>query len=232
MGLEKEPLEIGDGQQDEQGQILDALVQAGKWSEINPEAFPGVFKPTLEFAREQAFDVRIYCIGLQMNQLLEMMDLFSGDKKIQELVNGRILELKNEIAGILVARFPDTKPVRVSKPKSAPIHLDLDTDAAVQFFINVGEVEALTPENIPALKLLKPETLMGLQMDALLAKLSRYGDWKSAAIGEETYGFSTSEDGSQRSNLGKLADEQITNTRQQIDSLSKKRLSIPEKTAK
>jgi len=226
MGLENtEPLAQEDSQS-EQGQMLDALVQAGKWADIIPGMFPLVPTPTVEFAREQAFDIRTSYIGAQMTQLSEVTDLFTGDSKVQELINGRLTELKNELAEIFIARFPNTKPEQISTPKPTEALLNRDVNAAIQFLVSQGEAEALTIENIPALGYLKPETLIELQIDALLAKLSRYEHWKDVELDGERFGFETLEGGTHKSHLDKLADQLMEETVSQIETLSKEQLSF------
>jgi len=87
------------------GTDVRPLVQAGKWADIIPGCFPLVLHQRWNLRGEQAFDIRTSYIGAQMTQLSEVTDLFTGDSKVQELINGRLTELKNELAEIFIARF-------------------------------------------------------------------------------------------------------------------------------
>lgn len=211
----------------EQAQTLEALVQAGAWKDINPAMFPAIPKVTVEFARENAFDSRIAYIQGQMETLHNSIETFSEKPDTQEKIYGRITELVEEFAEIIDLRFPDTKPQKPDGRDSAAVLLNRDANSAIQFFVNLGEVEALNPETLPALKHLKPETRLELQIDALLAKLGRYQQWKDTKIDGERLGFGAEGEG--KSKIDELADSNINDTIAQLMKLSAERLSLKTK---
>lgn len=118
---------------------------------------------------------------------------------------------------------------RKATQNEALVVLNRDFNAAVEFLVSRGEVDALTPEAIPALRHLRSETLMELQIDALLARLARYENWKETKIDGEKYGFHTSGTKGQKSYLDQLADELVSETVEQIENLAKKRLELIQK---
>lgn len=222
----KTPLSDMDRIMTERIQKIGILIQVGKWDSINTTNFPGVDRDFLESAREKAFDSRIAYIGEQMSMLGSLIGLFSDKREVQSLANGRIEELRSELGEILKVRFPNTKPVPLNKTEETAMLLNRDTNTAINFFVSMGEVEALNKDTIPALKHLKQETLMELKIDALLAKLDRYKTWKKTEIDSENYGFSIHGKGEDKSPLDQLADAQIEETITQLMNISAERLDL------
>jgi hypothetical protein len=208
----------------QQLRTLQMLAQAGAWKEIDPGMFPVLPKPMVEQARQEAFDARTSYIISQMEQLESLSELFDDNEQVGGTINGRMEEIKIELGEMIRTRFPETKIVKPDKISDSTAHLDRDVNAAIQFFISQGEVEQLTPKKIPALKHLKPETLLELKIDALLARLARYNEWKSANQNDKL-GFPQTT-GTQKSDLDTLADRRIEKTIMEIERLADERLGL------
>lgn len=206
----------------EQVQVLTTLAQAGAWMEISTSMFPLLPKPTVEDGRQKAFDTRTAYLFNQIEMQGQLIGLFSEQPEVQSLLNGRVLELKSELAEISVARFPNTKPVELSRNEEAAIHINRDANAEIQFYISLGETDALNPETIPALKYLKQSTILGLHIDALFEKLAKTEERKSKSLPNESMDFGHKT----KSAVDKMSDLEVEIILKQIEGLSTNRTNL------
>jgi hypothetical protein len=202
----------------QQAEQLTMLTRAGHWSALTADAFPLLPPLFIEQSQQQAFDVRLSDIANQLNQLDQFSHLFSNDETTLEQINGDRNALRSEVKDIFETRYPDVEPKK-REPKEIISSLNRDVNAAIQFFIAQGEVEALTPEVIPELSLLQEKTLIELKIQALFARLPRYNEWESVWKGNENdqMGYQTKPENAPLEEITKLLKKQ---TMDEITSLA------------
>jgi hypothetical protein len=211
---------------EQQQHDLNGAVALGNWRMITEQFFGEIHRiepDTLKIAREQSFDIRLQSISLQLNQIEKFESLFDTEQETLAQINGDKQHLRLEVAAIFKARYPTAEPLPPNVKESLIMNLNRDVNAAIQFFIAQGEVEALTPAVIPELALLREKTLIELKIDALFARMERYDRWDNAwdAISPDPTGFPLKESGKAvNSPLERVVKKNKLKTKNEIDELA------------